>query len=348
MSILQRIINRGNLHFNQYLSFLHLSKHLNALIFCLLLSVISFGQHEPQFSQYMFSPIVFNPAFSGLDEAWVSVLDARSQWVDIPGAPQSQSISSQLPLYRINSGVGLRLVNDKAGQLQTTAVSLSYAYHIKINKSTTLSIGASAGMAYQALDGSKLIAPQGSYEGIIDHNDNYLPETLVSDIIPDLNSGIVLKTKKFELGLSALHLLGQAFEYPTSAGSTTIQYSPTGFVYLSYLQKLGSNFHLRPTVLLKSDNIESMADLNLLLDYKNNLILGASFRGYLANQSDAVIIIAGWNISERLGINYSYDITLSGLNDVSQGSHELTIGYRIPVEKPRAGKEINNLRYLYY
>lgn len=336
------------MRFVQYFSLMHLTKHFYALIIGVLLSVITFAQHEPQFSQYMFSPVVFNPAFSGLEDAVVNVLDARSQWVDIPGAPQSQTLSSHLPLYRINSGVGIRLVNDKTGQLQTTAVSLSYAYHVKINKTTILSIGVSGGMAYQALDGSKLIAPQGSYEGIVDHNDNYLPETLVSDIIPDLNSGIVLKSKKFELGISALHLLGQAFEYPTSAGSTSIQYSPTGYVYLSYLQKLGSNFHLRPTVLLKSDDIESMADVNLLLDYKNNLILGASFRGYLANQTDAVIIIAGWNISERLGINYSYDITLSGLSAVSQGSHELTIAYRIPVERPRAGKEINNLRYLYY
>lgn len=306
------------------------------------------AQHEPQFSQYMNAPAVFNPAFSGLEDAVVSVVNARSQWVDIPGAPQTQSLSSHFPLYRIHSGAGIRLVNDNAGQLQTTAVALAYAYHVSLSKTTVLSLGASAGIAYQALNGSKLIAPQGSYEGMVDHNDNYIPETLVSDILPDLNAGIALKSGKLEAGVSVLHLLGQAFEFPTAAGNTSIQYSPTGYVYLGYLQEIGSKWHLRPTVLFKSDIIESMADVNLLLDYKNNLFLGASFRGYLENQTDAVVIIGGWNITERLGIHYSYDITLSGLSAVSQGSHELTIAYRVPLERPRAGKEINNLRYLYY
>ena len=312
------------------------------------LSVCSNAQNEPQFSQYMFSPVVFNPGFAGLEDAIVNVLDARNQWVQIPGAPQSQFITSSFPIYKINSGVALRLVNDKAGQLQTTAVSLSYAYHIQVGKSSLISLAANGGIAYQALDGSKLIAPQGSYEVIIDHNDNYLPESLVSDIIPDAGFGVVFKSQKFEAGLSANHILGQAFQYPTGVASTSIQYSPVGYVYLSYLQNIGDNFHLRPTVLFKTDNIESMADVNLLLDYKNNILLGASFRGYLANQTDAVVVIAGWNITERLGINYSYDITLSGLSAVSQGSHELTVAYRIPVARPRAGKEINNLRYIYY
>lgn len=320
---------------------------LLALGFSLSLTHNLQAQHEPQFSQYMFSPLIFNPAVSGLEDAVVSVLDARLQWVQIPGAPQSQSISSHFPLYRLNSGMGFRLVNDKSGLLQTTAVSLSYAYHVNVGKSK-LSLGAYGGMAYQELDGTKLIAPQGSYEVIIDHNDDKLPETLVSDIIPDAGFGFLLKSQKAEVGLSVIHLLGNAFEYPTTGNITSIQYSPTGYVYLSYNQKLGGNFQLKPTVLFKTDLIESMADVNLLLNYKNNIVFGASFRGYLAKQTDAVVVIAGWNISDKLGVNYSYDITLSGLSAVSQGSHELTITYRIPVEKPRAGKEINNLRYLYY
>lgn len=305
------------------------------------------AQQEPQFTQYMQSPLVFNPAVAGLEDAVVNVLSARSQWVQIPGAPQSQSITSHMPIYNISSGIGLRFVNSQTGQLQTTAVSISYAWH-KTLKESVLSIGLYGGMAYQDLDGNKLIAPEGSYEGVIDHNDDKLPETLVSDIIPDAGLGIMFKGQKFQIGISALHILGQAFNYTTTNDFTSIQYAPVGCVYLSYNQKTGSNFNLKPTVLYKTDLVESMADVNLLLDYKNIILIGASYRGYLNNQTDAVAVIAGWNISEKLGFSYSYDITLSQLSAVSQGSHEFVLAYRIPVDRPRAGKQINNLRYIYY
>ncbi|MFN3939782.1 MAG: PorP/SprF family type IX secretion system membrane protein [Chitinophagales bacterium] len=308
---------------------------------------ILFAQQEPQFSQYMQSPLVFNPATAGMEDALVNVLAARSQWVQIPGAPQSQIITAHMPVYRLQSGIGLRFVNNQSGQLQTTAVSFAYAWHQSF-KESIISIGVFGGIAYQDLDGSKLIAPQGSYEGIIDHNDNNLPESFVSDIIPDAGLGLYFQGQKVQFGIFALHIIGQAFQYNTTSEITSIQYAPVGYVYLGYNQKVGANFHLKPTVLYKTDLIESMADVNLLLDYKNLIFLGTSYRGYLNEQTDAVAIIAGWNISEKLGISYSYDITLSKLSAVSQGSHEFVLAYRIPMQRPRAGKQINNPRYIYY
>ena len=57
----------------------------------------SYAQQDPQFTQYMFNPVYFNVAAVGNEQAWVSTVNIRNQWVNLPGAPVSQSLTSHLP-----------------------------------------------------------------------------------------------------------------------------------------------------------------------------------------------------------------------------------------------------------
>ncbi|MBC8172908.1 MAG: PorP/SprF family type IX secretion system membrane protein, partial [Chitinophagales bacterium] len=205
------------------------------------------------------------------------------------------------------------------------------------------------GIVQRSLDGSKLVSPGGSYDDVlIDHNDDNIPVSLENDIIPDAGAGIYFYSKKFYAGVSANHILNNYFNFSTPEGTSSIQYSPNAFVTVGYKVSAGDNFGITPNVLYKTDLIESMVDLNTIFDYKNNILLGASFRSYLNKQTDAIALIGGWNITEKFGVIYSYDITLSDLKTISEGSHEIVLKYKIFVDKPKAGKEINNLRYLYY
>lgn len=307
-----------------------------------------FAQDEPQFTQYMLNPLQFNPAAAGNEQAIVTTLDARNQWVGIPGAPQTQSLTSHMPIYKISSGIGLSILNDVAGQQTTTGATFSYAYR-KQFKESSLSFGIYGGVVQRTLDGSKLRAPDGSYQdGNVDHNDDHIPVTLESSVIPDAGAGIWFKGENLYFGASGEHLLNNYFSFNTSVNTSTIQYNPAGYVTVGYKISIGDNFGVTPSVLYKTDLTESMVDVNTIIDYKDNIFVASSLRSYLNEQTDAVALIGGWNISKKLGISYSYDITLSSLKTVSAGSHEIVLRYKIFVEKPRAGKEINNLRYLYY
>ncbi len=308
--------------------------------------LLSYGQQDPQFSQYMFNQMMFNPAVAGTEEYWISTLSFRNQWVNIPGAPVSQGLTSHLPVYKISSGAGLSVINDITGQQRNTSVSLIYAWH-KNFRNSMLSIGVNGGIVQQNLDGSKLVTPTGNYEGIIDHNDPNLPVTLQSQLLPDAGIGVYYLSEKFSFGASALHVL-YPFLTKQEAGNSTIQYNPNAYVYLAYRQAVGNSFELMPNVLYKTDLSESMVDLNLMCTYKSNFMFGASFRSNLALKSDAIALIAGLNISEKWKISYSYDITTSALNAVNAGSHEVILSYRVKIDKPRAGKMINNPRFIYH
>jgi len=308
--------------------------------------LISYGQQDPQFTQYMLNPMMFNPAVAGTEDYWISTLAVRNQWVNIPGSPVSQNITTHLPIYQISSGVGLSILNDVAGQQRNTGVALSYAWHKNLRNSV-ISFGVSGGIVQQSLDGSKLITPTGSYEDIVDHHDPNLPVTLQTELLPDAAVGMYYLSDKLTAGISATHVL-----VPLQAGQetsgATIQYNPNAYVYVAYRQKIGDLFELMPNVLYKTDLSESMIDLNLMGTFKNNFLFGASFRSNVSGQSDAFALVGGLNISEKWKISYSYDITSSALNAVSAGSHEVVLSYRVPVSRPRAGKMINNPRFIYH
>jgi hypothetical protein len=111
---------------------------------------------------------------------------------------------------------------------------------------------------------------------------------------------------------------------------------------------LGKSISIEPSVFLKSDLIQTQIEFSTLVNYNDNIFGGVSIRGYNSNSIDAVVILAGYKLSERVTLAYSYDLTLSGLKHVSNGSHEVLINYNLnrPIGKGILPKIIYNPRFL--
>ena len=68
-----------------------------------------FAQQDPQFSQYMFNTLYYNPGFAGVDGVTKLTAMHRSQWTGYQptvgggGAPITQIVSMTAPLFKINS-----------------------------------------------------------------------------------------------------------------------------------------------------------------------------------------------------------------------------------------------------
>jgi hypothetical protein len=67
--------------------------------------------------------------------------------------------------------------------------------------------------------------------------------------------------------------------------------------------------------------VPASVDVNLKLAYKDRFWVGGSYR-----KDDAFAGMAGFNVGSFMNIGYSYDLTTSGLNTVSNGSHEIVLG----------------------
>lgn len=309
-------------------------------------ALVSYGQQDPQFTQYMFNPVYFNPAASGVEDAFISTLNVRNQWVNLPGAPISQTFTSHVPVFKLSSGIGAMLMNDIAGYQRNTGAALIYSYH-KQFRTSLLSFGLSGGIMQQTINGDKLITPTGTYENTVNHNDPNLPVTTSSQLLPDAAAGIYFFGPHLSAGVSGTHLLTPILQGKENTVSA-IQYNPNGYVYVAYQIDVSDKLGVTPNVLYKTDLSESMVDVNVFATYNDNICVGLSYRGFTNNQHDAVAILAGLNITDKWRISYSYDITTSAINAVSAGSHEVVLRYSIPVARPRAGKMINNPRFLYH
>ena len=90
--------------------------------------------------------------------------------------------------------IGITAINDLVGFQRSTYVALNYDYRKKF-KWGKMGIGIGAGIIQTSIDGAQLRAPDGNYNGGVNHNDNFLPKELACIMLMPLRkSGYVEPT----------------------------------------------------------------------------------------------------------------------------------------------------------
>jgi type IX secretion system PorP/SprF family membrane protein len=324
----------------------NLMKRITAFLIFILISQFGFAQQKPQYTQYVMNNFILNPAIAGIENYVDLKAGYRAQWQGLDGAPVTSYISIHAPigknfLYGTSTsvpqgggnnpnnrsylqnymasephhGVGFTAVSDKAGPISRTDVNLNYAYHIGITEQLNVSVGLAAGISKIYLDRSGLVLENPSDQGIGNGNfDNFKP---------DMSAGIWLYGPRFFAGASAQQLLRS----PIGFSDDPVAYDqgrkvPHIFATAGYKVYLGDDFAAIPSALLKIvEPVPASVDVNLKLAYKDRFWLGGSYR-----KDDAFAGMAGFNVGSFMNIGYSYDLTTSGLNTVSNGSHEIILG----------------------
>lgn len=314
-------------------------KQFSTLVFFLLLFAgLGKAQQDPMFTKYMFNTLYYNPAFAGNYEHMYVGLIHRSQWIEIDGAPITQSFTAHTPLKNERVGVGLALVNDVIGPTRTTSANLSYAYRIGIGN-FNLSIGLQGGVVNYTANWSQVSRFQEIDEAFAMNQNRWQP---------NFGGGIYLSSKYFYIGFSSPHLV----EYDLRGEVTTEIWSKT---YRHYFGAIGAaipvngdNLIFKPSLLFKSvglfsnlrkdDPFTSIGapnefDLDLSLLFYEKFWIGASFRTSLeaftdqSSSYDSADIWVSYFLDNGLRIGAAYDYPLSNLSRVTVGAFELMIGY---------------------
>src|SRR5436190_23650752 len=96
----------------------------------LALSGTATAQQDAMFTHYMNNTIAVNPAYAGTRNALTITGIHRSQWVGFDGAPITQTLTMHTPLGNHKMGIGLSVVNDKIGPVNTSGAFADYAYYL--------------------------------------------------------------------------------------------------------------------------------------------------------------------------------------------------------------------------
>jgi type IX secretion system PorP/SprF family membrane protein len=284
------------------------------------------GQQPGHYSLYFMNKMHWNPAYAGLDHS-LSITGAfRKQWVGLEGSPSSQNVNAHMPLYIASGGIGINIENDMLGAERSSSALMAYNYQMPLG-SGILSVGLAGGIIQRALDGRKLRTPEGDYTepGVIQHNDDLLPLVEETATLPTFDAGLFYQSEWLDIGISAKNLVESTADFST----VSLQLKRNYFAIMDVHLEVNGSFTLHPSVFVRSDFIQTQTDLGIRVQYNDNIFGGASLRGYNSNSIDAVSIIAGFNLSENLKLAYAYDLTMSDLNVVSNGSHEIMLNFNL-------------------
>jgi type IX secretion system PorP/SprF family membrane protein len=299
---------------------------LGVWIVAMCFSMSGFAQYATQYSLYTHERYAFNPAFAGMERSLAVSLLYRSQWTGLTGNPESRMINVNMPVYVWQGAVGFQLYNESIGAESQTAFTASYNYILQSGLGL-FSMGLRAGIYQKSLDGTKLRAPDGIYEGsIIDHQDINLPNAKVSGLAPTFDGGVYYAGNAFEAGLSVTGYFPGGIHLEDNIGYNP---KPTAHFFGEYFIESLDEVSLYPTVYIKSDLIQTQAELLVRVEWQNLLSAGIGYRGFGNTNQDAILLSAGVRLSPKFFLYYGYDIGLSHLQVAHQGSHELLIKYNL-------------------
>ncbi len=295
---------------------------------------------------YMLNPFSFNPAYAGYDNSLSLTGVYRSQWVGLEGAPETRSLNVHSPLYLLGGGVGVSMESENIGSWKQTSVFGSYAYTLPTSRGS-LSVGISAGFLQRELDGASVRTPGTILDdegNPIDHQDPILTTGLHSGAGLSFNAGLFYRSGNLDAGLSVLNLS----ETTIDMGDIKFKPDRTFFAFLKYRLPLTEALQLEPAALVKSTGEQTQIDFSTLIRFRQNLFAGVSYRGYNSETQDAIVLLSGIKLNEKLSLGYAYDLTSSSLKTVSSGTHEILLNYNLnkPIGQGRPPVIIFNPRSL--
>jgi type IX secretion system PorP/SprF family membrane protein len=125
-----------------------IQKYYIVLLVLLFSNKVASAQ-DPNFSQFIASPLSINPALTSNGESsWRAMSNVRTQWVGIGSSYITQSLSVDGKLKKLDDdnylGIGGMVIAEKAmdGIFKSTYININTAYHLSLdNKGNGLAVG---------------------------------------------------------------------------------------------------------------------------------------------------------------------------------------------------------------
>jgi type IX secretion system PorP/SprF family membrane protein len=282
-----------------------------------------FGQQQQMYTQFMYNKLSLNPAFAGNETYFSLALLYRDQWNGFPGAPKAQLISLNMPRVGKRIGLGVNLERQSLGITEKITYEAMYAYKFFLGEGT-LSMGMNvSGRNYvQDYTDSRLFAIQGL------DIDPAIPSAIQSRNLFNAGFGIYFNTNNFYLGASIPRMIKSDIDFDSNnLFSTEVRHL---FFMVGGTFVVNNDFRVTPQFMFRAaeDSPYGM-DLNFSGTYLEKYSAGITYRtgGGKGDLGESLDLIFGMQLSDRMMLGFAYDITLSKLRTIDNGSLEVILNY---------------------
>ncbi len=296
-----------NLHFN-------ISKILG-LMFFLTLTITVVGQTRYFDERYIYTqahvnPQLINPGAYGASGMHQVLVNYRNKWQGIEGAPATLSLSYNGDVGN-RLGIGVNILNDRFGALQTTKGGFGLSYTIKTDNNQ-VGFGIAAEYIKHGLTGV----------GNADPLDPIINRGITGAEYFDASFGIHgIYMDRLTYGV----VLPSAVSARISDIDEETEKRPIGFILMmGYKVDLHTDITMTPTFIVKNlAYVPTHIDMNLNFGFLQDKLIGGL--NYTLGADKRLGFLIGTNI-DKFNLYYSYNTSSSLIQDYNNGSHELTIG----------------------
>lgn len=274
------------------------------------------AQQDPMVSQYMFSGHFVNPGYAGSHSYANLTLLARRQWMGFEGAPLSSYLSFDMPLANKRLGVGAIVSNDQIGVTNQTRLAGTVAYHLPVGEKAKLAVGLRASVSYYRAQLTDLV--------VWDQNDQVFSNNINGKTLPNAGAGIYFYMPRFYAGVSVPEVITYNPDLTLHVNMNQAPLLERHYYFATGVAiPLGSNFDLKPSVLVKYvQHAPVEADANLSLFIHKMIWVGATWR-----TNDGMSGMVEYQATKNLRVGYAYDLALTNMQKYNQGSHEIMIAW---------------------
>jgi type IX secretion system PorP/SprF family membrane protein len=278
------------------------------------------AQQFPQYTQFLFNKIGYNPAASGTSVSTPFELfcGTRNQWVGINNNPKSVFVSFNYNFVPQRSytnwhNVGIYIDQDQNGNFIHNDLWLSYTFHLLLSRKTLLSVGAFIGAKQYVITKSNL-----------DRNDPAVEASSNAVIVlPDVTPGVRLSNKKFFADLAFQQVsvfsqqgIGGKIGSPSRIIPHYIFSTGTKIKYNDFDKiTLAINIHGSVT---KLPSIE----LNAMNYYDKRFAFGVSVRG--RNFVSGIIQV---RVFRNVNVGLAYDLSINKFYKAAPNTFEIMLGF---------------------
>lgn len=262
------------------------------------------------YTQAHLNPQLINPGSFGHQMNHNVLLNYRNKWSGIDGAPRTFTLAYNGSVGN-RLGLGINLVSDSFGELETTkgAVGLSYMIASDNNK---VGFGISAEYIKHGLSGVGNSAP----------GDPIINRALSGTEYFDASFGLYgLYMDRLSYGLVLPSAVSSRIsDIDNDAPDRTI-----GFIMqVGYKLDVQTDITMTPSIMMKRlNNVPTHIDMNLVFGFLEDKLLGGV--NYTLGADKRLGFLIGTKI-EKLNFLYSYNTSSHQIQDYNNGSHELTLG----------------------
>jgi type IX secretion system PorP/SprF family membrane protein len=319
------------------------ARKLTGTVVCFLMALAA-GAQDLHFSQWFNSPLTTNPANTGFipDADYRIGANYRNQYSTVMTVPyKTMSVFGDAQLFRnrIDNGwvgAGGVILRDVAGagQLTSTKVYASLAYHQMLGLASLLSAGFNAGYVNKRINTTALKFPD-QFDGKFFDNtlptDVFLdkPSTSYLDVQVGMNYAYFPTDNLYINGGVSVHHLNRPREsfFSSDVQGADSRISPRYIGFANASVKLNDMVIVNPmayyTMQAKSSELVAGGTIqyNLSGDGETQLLGGLFMRA-----GDAVVPMVGF-MWKNIRLTFSYDATTSGLKSYNggRGAYEFSI-----------------------